>query len=78
MAEQRGMKRARREKDEETSLHKFEEALHLCTAKFGYNTLRNEQRITVLSFFKGNDVFVCLVSPRPFATCGGRVWRHSQ
>ena len=29
MAEQRGMKRARREKDEETSLRKFEDALQL-------------------------------------------------
>ena len=60
MAEKSGRKRRRIEVDSDARKSYFEEILCNCARRYGYQSLKPEQKSAVIAFMEGNDVFITL------------------
>ena len=60
MAEKGGRKRRRIEADSDARKSYFEEILYNCARRYGYQSLKQEQKSAVIAFMEGNDVFITL------------------
>ena len=60
MGEKSGRKRRRIETESDARKSYFEEILCNCACRYGYQSLKPEQKSAVIAFMVGNDVFITL------------------